>query len=71
MIKKPRRKQLNNRVELVLRNKDSTELCFGFSTISVSDVISLKDGKLLGGKLASACPPTLTKNKVATAIALP
>ena len=41
ITKKPRRKQLNNRVELVVTDKDLTELCLGFSTISVSDVISL------------------------------
>ena len=69
ITKKPRRKQLNNRVEGLLRREDS--LCFAvpWSSVSTSEVIAVKGGKLLADKLASACPPILTKNKVATAIA--
>ena len=74
IVKKPLRKQLNNRVELfradlLSSDGDSPESGVKFSSVSVSEVISLNDGKLLAGKLVSACPPILTKYKVATAIA--
>ncbi|WP_144875216.1 hypothetical protein [Hyella patelloides] len=70
IIKKPRRKQLNNRVglgcsNLVSSNEDSPEFGLRFSSVSTSEVISFKGGKLLAGKLASCSPPILTKYKVA------
>ena len=81
IIKKPRRKQLNNRVGLVYSelgcfnlgssNEDSPEFGVRLSSVSAFEVISSIGGKLLAGKSASACPPILTKYKVATAIALP